>query len=349
MTPHEILRFSQAITVTYSYGDLSALLLSLNRQLDKLVPQTNTNFSEQTQYLVNVANSQGWLVPLVLGVIRERGQTQAVKDFLTAYPEWDAARNQQFAHPCDTLKLFGGKSFIGRDDLRKFLKRMDTATGRKLLVVTGEKRKVGKTYSKDLVDFLAINRPPSQVVYHDLDAADYDPIKLAKKLGPLMGMDLSSLPDSTSEQAPRSNQELVSLLIPDSPNPQPQVSWIILDGFRQKVPSEATRDFIDQFAQRIQARQDFRLLLLNYTYTLPLAVSGFAFKENVKPLGETELKSFLSRIHTDRYGAEPSTDQLAEYLQSVGDLLGQYTQTNPEHAEDQLLLNMAVTDVADAI
>jgi hypothetical protein len=348
MTPPEILRFSQALSIAYMYGELSALLLRLNQQLNRIVPQIMA-FQEQTQFLVTVANNQGWIVPLVLAVIQDRGQTPPIRSFLQDYPDWETASNQQLAHPCDTLSVFGGRSFIGRDDLRKFLKKMDTATGRKLLVVTAEKRKVGKTYSTELVRFLSVNRQPSQVVYHDLDAADYDPVKLARELGRLMGVASTSFPDSTSEQAARSNQELVSLLIPDYPNPQPKVWWIILDGFRQKVPSEATLDFIDQFAQRIQARQDFRLLLLNYTYTLPLAIAGFAFKENVKPLGEADLKDFLSRVHRGRHGSGPRAEELGEYLQGVDERLGQYKRDYPERVEDQLLLNMAVTDVADSI
>jgi len=341
-------KFGQALSDTYTYGELSGLLLGLNQRLDKIVPQV-MSFAEQSLYLVNVANRQGWIVEFVIAVIRDRGQTQTMRSFLTEYPDWENACNPQQAHPCDTLKVFGGKSFIGRDDLRKFLKKMDTATGRKLLVVNAEKRKIGQTYSTELVNFLSANRQPSRVVYLDLDSDDYEPVKLAKKLGELMGVDMTSIPDSTSEQAPRSNQELVSLLIPDDPNPQPKDWWVILDGFRKKVPSEGTRDFIDQLAQRVQARQDFRLLLLNYTYTLPLAVSGFAFKEGVRPLGETELKDFLSRVHRDRYGNGPRSEELTEYLQGVGDLLEQYKRDYPEYADDQLLLNMAVTDVADAI
>jgi hypothetical protein len=348
MNPPEIKKFSEVVFNVYEQYELSALLQSLNKRLDELVP-TNVPPSEQVRLLLNVADRQGWLVRLVMAVIKDRGDTELVKNFLRQHPDWDVTKNPPLDHPCDTLKLFGGRSFIGRDKLREYLKDMETTTGKKLLVVRAEKRKMGKTYSKDLVEFLAYNRQPSRVVYHDLDADDYDPVKLAKKLGELMGVDLTLTSDSTSEQASRSNQELVTRLIPESPNPQPQVWWIILDGFMQKVPSEATRDFIDQLAQRIQARQDFRLLLLNYTYPQPLAVSAFAFKENVEPLGEADLKKHLTLVHTHRYGAEPSPEDLTDYLSDVNNLREKYRRDHPEYAEDQLLLNMAVTAVADSI
>lgn len=350
MNPPEIKKFSEAVDTVYTYAELSDLLLGLDKRLDKLVPLMNATFPEQVRSLVNVADREGWAARLVMAVVQGKyGQTGAVKSFLAEYPDWAAAHNPRAEHPCDTLKVFGGKSFIGRDVLREFLKRMETVTEKKLLVVKSEKRKVGKTYSRDLVEFLAYNRQPSRVVYYDLDSDDYDPVKLAKKLGELMSIDMSSAPDSTWEQAARSSHELVRLLIPDTPNPQPLVWWIILDGFRQKAPSEATRDFIDQLAIRIQRREDFRLLLLNYTYTQPVAVSGFAFKENVEPLAEAEMKDYLTRVHRSKYGADPTPEALAVYLGDVNELHEQYKQERPEHAEDQLLLNIAVSDVADAI
>jgi hypothetical protein len=345
----EIKKFSEAVFDVYSIEALSDLLLGLGKQtVDRLVSQNMTP-SAQVREVVLLAVREGWVPQLVMAVVAERGNTQPVKDFLTQHPDWDTTRNPPLAHPCDTLKVFGGKLFLGRADLRKYLKEMETATGKKLLFVRADKRKVGKTYSKDLVAFLSHYRQPSQVVYHDLDSDDYDPVKLAKKLGEKMGVDMSSVPDTASEQAARSNQELVSILIPGTPNPQPRVWWIILDGFRQKVLSEASRDFIDQLALRIRDRLDFRLLLLNYTYKPALEVWGFAYKENVKPLVEDELKEYLTHVHKSKHGADPTAEKLTEYLSDVNELYEQYKQERPEYAEDQLLINIAVSDVADSI
>lgn len=350
MNSPEIKKFSDAVATVYTYKDLSDLLAGLDKRLDLLVPLMNITFPEQVSSLVNVADREGWVVRLVTAVVQGKyGQTGAIRRFIEQYPAWDAAQNLISEHPCDALMLVGGRSFIGRAKLRKHLKKMEAETGRTLLVVTAEKSKVGKTYSRDLVEF-AYHKPPSQqVVYHDLDTDDYDPVKLAKLLGESMKVDMSSVPDSPSEQAARVNQELVKLLIPDTPNPQPQLWWIILDGFRQKVLSEASRDFINQLALRIQRRQDFRLLLLNYSYPQPPDVSGFAYEEYVKPLVEDDLKDYLTRVHQAKYKVDPTPKELDEYLSDVKETYERYKQKEPERAEDQLLLNIAVSKVADAI
>jgi hypothetical protein len=226
---------------------------------------------------------------------------------------------------------------------------MEAPTGRKVLLVTSDHRKVGKTYSMELIDYVAAQQQPSGVVSFDLDTDDYDPIKLAKKLASEMGGNADLIPDRATEQAPRSNQELVRLLIPRTATQPAKVWWLVFDGFRSKIPSEPIQDFIAQLGQRIQQREEFRLILLNYTYPLPLAVAGFTFKDNVKPLTRTELETHFASIHRQKYSANPTPKQLSEYLSGMDDRLAEYTQTHPEVVGDHLLFNMAVSDVADAI
>src|SRR6202035_1204668 len=123
---------------------------------------------------------------------------------------------------------------------------MDLLTDKKVLLVLSDHRKVGKTYSTGLVNFLAANQQGAEMIPLDLDQGEYDPGSLASEIGRFMGLANANVPRQDQQQAPRWNQELVRWLIPTPPRPGDSVWWIVLDGFRQKVPSEATQDFIAQ-------------------------------------------------------------------------------------------------------
>jgi len=347
MTGPEIVTFTQIVSNAYKVDEFSDLLLGLNRNFLDYVPAT-VPFPQQVKELVGAANSKGWISQLVLAVVADRPNNQHIRDFLGKHPYWDPAKHPALQHPADTLRVLGGRSFIARDNLRKALKKMDEPTGRKVLLVSSNHRKVGKTYSRDLVGFISENKQPSEVAYVDLDSEKFDPINLAKKIAKEMKLNTSLFPDETTEQAARSNQELVKLLT-DVDNPSLKVWWIILDGFREGVPSEAIQDFIAQLAQRIQSSEEFRLILVNYTSVLPLAVSGFTLKDNLKPLTRTELETHFTNVHRQKHKTNPSPSQLSDYLTGMDDFFAQYTTQYPESVDDQILVNLAVTDIADLI
>ena len=349
MTGSEIVEFSTAVRTVFAVLELKRLLLSLNREFDDYVPTGAATYPEQVDQLVARANSGGWIQQLVAAVIRERSGTGAIQAFLARHPTFDVATNPPLAHPCDTLFVFGGKCFIGRKVLRDYLKTMDLLTGKKVLLVLSDHRKVGKTYSTGLVNFLAANQQGAEMIPLDLDQGEYDPGSLASEIGRFMGLANANVPRQDQQQAPRWNQELVRWLIPTPPRPGDSVWWIVLDGFRQKVPSEATQDFIAQLALRVQETPRFRLILINYTYPLPLEVAGFALTERVSPLEESEVEAFLSRVHVLRHGAEPSRQRLTAYVTGVNALRAQFAKEHPEAAENQLLLNIAVSKAAEII
>jgi hypothetical protein len=344
MTGPEIVQFSFSISQVFSSNALEKLLLGMARRLEDYVVAL-VPYPDQVVQLVARANSEGWIGQLVVAVVRDRGDTQVIQRFLRSNPHWDPATNPPLDEPYDTLRLFGGKCFIGRPGLRKFLKAMNTPTGRKVLLVTSDRRKVGKTYSKELLTFVS-----DKVVPIDLDQDDYNPGNLAARIAGLMGIEPALVPPQGQQQAARWNQELVEWLVPFVPDPAATtVWWIVLDGFRQKIPSEATQDFIAQLAQRIQGTQRFRLILINYTIRLPLTVGAFVFKDEVHPIEESEVHSFLSKLHERKYGAEPAEELILEHVKGLYKLVAQYRLEHPELVEDQLLINMAASDYAEII
>jgi hypothetical protein len=349
MTGPEIVELSKAISLAYSYDELKQLLLKLDRRIQDCVP-ANAVFPTQVDELVGRADSQGWISQLVLAVLNDRPNNQAIRDFLSRWPYWDPARHPPLVHPSDTLRVFGGACFIGRSVLRSALKKMEQPTGRKILMVTSRHRKVGKTYSRELVNFISQNTPLTEMAYVDLDSETYNPFKLAKRLAREMGLDPNSIPDETTEQAFRANQELVTLLIRRGTNTPSKVWWIVLDGFRDQIPSEAIQDFIVQLALGIRQKQEFRLILVNYTYTPPLAVDPYSIKEDLQPLTRTELETHFINVHRQNHNnTNPSPQQLADYLKGMDDVVAKLNQQYPGSADDQTLISIAVMTVADTI
>jgi hypothetical protein len=348
MTGPEIAKFAAAMNQAYTEEEVRSLLLKLNRKLTDYVTM-NVPFPNQLEQLVGAANSQAWVAQLVMEVVSNRAANPYVAQFLETFPGWDSSKNPLFTHPSEALSVFGGKSFIGRPDLRRFLKKMSSGDAKNVLLVTGERRQIGKTYSKELIAFLSAKQQPSQIVYVDLDSDNFDPAKLAGAIGKPMRLEATGIPSRGQQQASRWNQELSNWLIPEIPDARRIVWWIVLDGFRQKMPSEEVQDLIAQIAQRVQGTQDHRLILIDYTYPLPVAVSGFMFREKVVPIQKEEVQRFLEQVHRQRYGAAPGDQELTEYVTGVYERLAEYSQQHPEMADSHLLLNMAVTDAAEAI
>lgn len=345
MTGPEIVTFTRIVSSAYTANDFSDLLLSLNRNFLDYVA-ANVPFPQQVKELVGAANSQGWISQLVLAVLADRPNNQHIRAFLCKHPYWDPAKHPVLQHPADTLRVLGGRSFIARDKLRKALKKMDEPTGRKVLLVSSTHRKVGKTYSKDLVEFVSQNKQPSEVAYVDLDSEKFDPINLTKKIVKEMKLNASLFPDEATEQAARSNQELVKLLT-EVDNPLLKVWWIILDGFREGVPSEAIQDFVAKLAQLIQSTEEFRLILVNYTCLIPFPV--FTIKDDLEPLTRAELETHFANVHRQKHKTYPSPSKLSEYLSGMDEFFTEYTTQYPEFVGDQVLVNRAVTDIADLI
>jgi len=348
MTGPELVQFSFAVSRAFIVNELQLLLLGMNLRFEDYAPAL-LPYPEQIDQLVARANSQGWIGQFVVVVVRAAPHNEEIQAFLQTHPHLNPSAISPGNHPCDTLFVFGGKCFIGRANLRRFLKAMTLPTGKKVLVVTSERRKVGKSYSRVLVDFLAQHQQPAAVVAIDLDQDDYDPGTLAEAIAGRLGVTTSG-PLQDRQQAPRWNQALVEWIAPLTPVPlATQAFWIVLDGFRQKPLSEALQDFIAQLAQRIQGMSHLRLILLNYTYRLPLAVEAFVFKDRVEPIEQGELEVFLSAVYERKHGVPPVASLLSDHVSKVYGRLAEYSRQYPEAVDDLILLNMAVGEEADSI
>src|SRR4051794_30685835 len=245
MTGPEMIEFADAVRQAFLFNELDTLLKRLNLDINSYIVAL-TPYPDQVNSIVARAVAGSWIGSFVSEVVRARPANVAIRTFLVNNPHWDPDRYRVAAHRCDTLFVLGGKAFIARPDYRKYLKAMNAPTGKKVLLITSDRRKVGKSFSKELIDFLVDGQEMAHVIPIDLDADDYDPGKLAKKIADPMKIPTDP-PQQMGQQPARWSQELVEWLIPNAAAEAAQkVWWIVLDGFRQKMPSEATQEFIAQ-------------------------------------------------------------------------------------------------------
>jgi Effector-associated domain 1 len=349
MTGPEMVQFGEALNGAFNYADLEMLLRGMNRQITNFV-SANATFRAQIAELVAAANREGWIAQFVETAVGARRNNAGIQSFLAANPDWDPAKHPPNAHPCDTLFVYGGKCFIARELLREYLKKMGRATSEKVLVVTSNHRKVGKTFSKELVVYLSNNSQPSGVAWIDLDQCDFDLVTLAEALSRQLGVPDAPMPPQDLEQPARWLKDLVAWLIPvGADQATPKVWWIVLDGFREKVPSEAIHAFIAELAKQIQGTERFRLIVVDYTNPFSLEIGAFVLKDKVEPLGREDVKRFLQEIHRQTHHLEPSESELTDYVDGCYHKLAEYVLKHPEFADNQLLLNMAVRDAVTVI
>jgi hypothetical protein len=138
---------------------------------------------------------------------------------------------------------------------------------------------------------------------------------------------------------------LGSFLILNAPAKDNLVRWLILDGFRERVPSVGMKALIDELAVSIQDKHLFRMIVGNYNEPLPANLLSYV--DVVVPLTLPEIQTALTAIHESLCGQPASAEETAEYMDAYAARLAEYKQRSPEHAESHLLIHNAAADVVE--
>lgn len=349
MNGPEISDFGTLLTDVFDEDGIDDVLLRINRgDLDRHVKK-NAAFPVRIRLLIGVANSGGWLIELIQQVALSRANNVRVKSFIASYKYLDPANNPVLANPWDSHKLLAGKLFLGRPNLRSFLRQMEDPFDRKVLVITSARRQIGKSYTADLVQFVSHGKPLSRVTYIDLDVDTFDLRSLARKIAVDWNIDPDKLPTPDQEQAARWSQQLTKFLIRTPPVEDPVIRWILLDGFRERVLPPEIQEFIEQMAAAVQSNDAFRLILLNYTQPLPITIKFLCFSHTVTQVTVKEIKLALMDIVGTKAGRPIPPKECQEYLAGVRKRWRSYQQQNPEHKDSQLLLHIAVSETIGSI
>jgi hypothetical protein len=338
-------QLASALFDAYDLQGLTNLLLSIDQLAVERQVSMNANPSEATFEVVLNANREGWVPSLLRAVSIDRPGNAKVQQFFAAYTHLDPAKNPPIANPWMTYRLFGGQLFLGRPRVRKLLMKMDNPLNRKVLVIRSDRRQVGKTHTRTLIDFASHQGLRNKPAYIDLDSKSYDLRALVDEVALKWGMDPAMLPRQGEEQETRWAQQLAPFLIENAGQDGSLVRWLILDGFRERVPSPGIQAFVDQLAVSIQSTTPFRLILVNYTYPLPLTL--LSYEEVVVPLTIDEIKTALSSIHESCCGQRASAEETQMYMDAYTARLAEYKQRSPEHAESHLLIHHAAADIVE--
>jgi hypothetical protein len=337
----QLRQFAEVLSSAYDPVSLTGVLLNINQPtVDKQAPM-NATFGEATLAIAVNANNEGWAPSLLKAVAADRADNDDVKRFLATYPDLDPARNPQIANPWMAYRLFGGRVFLGRMRVRNLLVKMNNPLNRKVLVIKSGQRQVGKTYTGALVSLVS-EQNGYNIAYIDLDKKIYDLRTVAEELA-LKWEIPQDVPRQGDEQDTRWAQQLASFLVSTAPRKNGVVRWLILDGFRERVPSAGIKALIDQLAISIQADPSFRLILTNYNDPLPLTLLWF--EDIVVPLTLEEIRTALAAIHQTFCGQAPSPEEIKMYMDEYASRLALYKQQNPEHVESHLLIHNAAADV----
>ena len=198
------------------------------------------------------------------------------------------------ADPLETVWLPNGAPLVNRMQLRKGVRELLRPGGVRILVVNGPPGS-GKSYSAAFIRGIGQATGEfkvAQVQHGPGSEPYYGPAELGRDLGSQLGIEQRPRSSGTSDWAYYRTlvAELVGAAI-DSREPW----WWILDGFSSRGRQDIM-EFILLLAERVTANSDVRLVLLGYDQSLPEQVEGLAYREEISPISESDIREFLTAL-----------------------------------------------------
>jgi hypothetical protein len=333
-----------ALEQSFNRPTFTTMLLTLDKKLDNLVsPGT---YVQNVETVVLTAEQEGWVWSLVDKAHEAVPLSLSLNAFIAAYPEYDPTKvAASIADHLMAHLLRGGRCFIDRTDLRGKLGQLRSADSR-VLIVTGDRR-TGKTYTRELINFLCDKTANYRAIIADLDRSPFDALGLAEHLGAQLGLDRETIPKQDQEQKTRWTLRLCDWLtspIVGSPN---TIYWFVFDGFREQPLLPDARDLLSELALRAELNfKQVRIVLLNYREDLPIDITDYVLREEVKMIGRDELFEFFNQINND-YGKKLTDTDLSMkvdvIIKSVDDAMAG-NQTGNGGDERMHKLNLAVSE-----
>jgi hypothetical protein len=331
-----------ALQQTFDVARFTTMLLTIDKRLENLVAPGN--HLQNVERVVWIADQEGWVWSLVDAAHAAAPLSNFLNAFIKAYPEYDPAKGvTPIADYLMAHTLRGGRCFIDRTDLRGKLGLLRTAESR-VLIVTGDRR-TGKTYTRELVNFVCDKIASYKAINADLDRSPFDALALAEHLGAQLGLDRQTIPKQDQEQKTRFTLRLCDWLLSPIVGSANTTYWFIFDGFREQPLLPDTRDLLSELALRAEMYlKQVRIVLLNYSEDLPIDIIDYVLREEVKMIGRQELCEFFNQVNSDAGKKFSDTDlnmKVDVILKSVDDA----TTGNGNGGADRLhKLNLAVTE-----
>ncbi|SRR6266481_82538 len=343
LTGQQFAELSEALRGAFNVASFDQLLASIGKNREDYIA-TAASLPDIIRLVLREAEASHWTHQLIEGAIRRNPGNPAVKNFVVVHPEHDPVKRVMAGHICDTPFVQAQKAFLARRQLRDHLKVMGNGANFRVVVINGN-RCTGKTYSRELIAYVAERSVHERVEYVDLDKGIYDVEMLAESIGRRMNLDLSTMPARRGEQDARWVPELVAWLVAAARNGH-HIWWLILDGFRVQVLPDATIDLIHSLVESVIVNApQLRIVLINYD-KLPPSLDYSARKELIEPVRKEDVKLFLAQA-CSHLGVTRSEHEVSTAADEVWRQVKDQIDKQPEKSNQWLfLLNVASKEAA---
>jgi hypothetical protein len=316
----------------------------LGFKLEEIV-SSESNLRTAVEKVIQTARQRGSIWKLVRAALEENPSNELLREFVATYPQYDKTTSWIPPHdPYEAYLLRAQRFFINRVDFRVALRDLSKSDGERVLVINGE-RGSGKTYSREMINYLTEVLDDHKALYVDLDMFEYRPDDLAATIGRQMGRDVTTMPKQYDEQVSRWTHNLCDWIFEDFIKNERFTWWFVFDGFRQRLLQPETRDLIGELATRAEGPvRQCRLVLLNYTEMLPADIDCFIKRETIRSIGREDLIPFFNHLFSVKGRALTAAE--TEYI--VDEVIAQVDEkiaAIPNGSQERLrLLSRAVSN-----
>lgn len=347
LTGPEFAELAAALRDAFDTASFDRLLVSIDQNREDYIA-TTASFPDIIRCVVQGAEAANWTTKLIEGALKKSANNPSLLRFLADHPERNPANStRRNLHVCDTPFVNARKAFLARQQLRAHLKVMGNNGHSRVVVINGD-RFSGKTYSRELITYVAEQKGRERAVYVDLDKGIYDADALAESIGRQMGLQLGTRPVSKGEQDARWVPELVAWIAAAASDGR-YTWWIILDGFRVQALPQPTIDMINNLAETVEVNApQLRVALINYDKLAP-NVDYYVCKEFIEPVQKEDVRVFLAQacLHL---GVTRQPEEISSAADEVWRQVEDQIRADPKRAAQRLwLLNVASKNAADRL
>jgi hypothetical protein len=291
----------------------------------------NTLLEEAITNVIAKAAAQHWVHDLLKAVAASDAKNNPlIVQFFQKYPELDPAKAP--ASPADwtrAMTMMANKPFVGRPDLRKYLKVLGAANQSRVLLVDGPDDS-GKSYTHDFIEFGATH-DPCRIRRIDLDKNSLTLETFVDLLQKELG--LPAPPSRDAEQDSRWAERLTTdWILKHTATADPTDEfWLVLDGFAVHEHTPGVHALIEKLCEMVNGTaasqaSHFRVVLVNYGSRTPATVEAQAFDEKIVP----PTRGDFEPLFIERHLAKGNTENEAKIaLDEV------FTQAQQQVAQDK--------------
>jgi hypothetical protein len=319
------------------------LLFSTGHSVDHLASD-RAGLSQAIFDVIKAAHSNNWIRQLVKGAHEHNATQPLLRQFVAeTFPDLLIGQDTGAESGGNLLEAFllgKGRLFINRDQLRKGLGDLiqpGPGISPRIMTISSELGRCGKTYSHELIRFIALKRQ-DRVAYIDLIeeiSLGSDLAQLMEQLAHRLDADRRNIPVQEAQTARWIRNLTVWLM--DQINRSGQFCWLVFDGIDQveALPQEI-HDFIIRLAQQIEGEFNpaCRLVLISYhSEQLPPTLRHRVVEEIIgQAVVPDQLRAFVTAHVQQLLSVDDGDEEAREVAAAICDMVTDKLSTLPEES-----------------